>query len=88
MHLEEGLVQAGAQDSPLLLSNRSGFTLELPSGSEVSEVDVVSPVVIIDSKLNVLNSQAQVGHVEAADTAKTLKRRLKVGTNQCCCQSC
>ena len=81
VYLEEGLVQAGAQDSPLLLSNRSGFTLELPSGSEiglVSEVDVVSPVAIINSKQSVLNSQ--VGQVEATDTAETLKRKDKLLT--------
>ena len=63
VYIEEGLVQAGHDDNPLLLTNSTGSTLELSSGYELgaaTEVDVASPVKIEDREESDDSSQ-QIG---------------------------
>ena len=76
VHVEEGLVQADHRDNPLLLSNQSGFTLELPSGvvvGTVTEVDVISRVTIPNSEVG--ESNVQVSQVKATESASILRRK-------------
>ena len=84
LHSEEGLVQAGGTDVPLLLRNRSCFTVELPAAWDVgltTEVDVVSdsPVKIKGPEISANGSQ--VGQFEATGTTSTRERTDKLLTN-------
>ena len=75
VYIEEGLVQAGHDDNPLLLTNRTGFTLELSSGYELgaaTEVDVVSPVKIEDREES---DDSRVNRLVSATEDNILRRK-------------
>ena len=75
VYIEEGLVQAGHDDNPLLLTNRTGFTLELSSGYELgaaTEVDVVSPVKIEDREES---DDSRVNRLVSATKDNILRRK-------------
>ena len=81
VHLEQGLVQPGLEDTTVLLTNRTGFTVELFADHKLgtaNEVDLISPVQINDQGQLDPGPRAHV--VQSMPSDQVLERKQKLMT--------